>query len=302
MIFLRVSRWRGLLFGGIALFMLPILFLAYAFSEAFWLEIKQVPVIDPNIPAAFDGVTIVFATDIHHGRNFPIRRLRAFVNTVNQLHPDIVLFGGDYYQWREKYIKPVFAELTKIHAPLGKFGVFGNHDYWKDFLETARPAREQAGIAALDNQAVWIVKDGARIKIGGVGDWEEARQDLRPTVRDVTEQDFVILLSHNPEFAEFIHTRKIDLVLSGHTHGGQVSLFGLWSPCARRLQYGQKYLKGSIRTPFTTVMVSKGVGSVFLPMRFFARPDILVLTLKKPEKPLDIPRCAVIGKEYESNR
>ena len=256
------------------------MFAGYVLFEPYWLKVTTITLERPDIPPGFDGAKIVFVTDIHHGRFLTVSRLRELVTTVNALTPDIVLFGGDYYQWNAKYIEPCFEELAKIDAPLGKFGVFGNHDYWKDFLTTATPASMRAGIQPLDNQAFWVMRGGDRIKIGGVGDWLESSQDLRPTVQDAEERDFVLLVSHNPEYAEFIRTRKVDLMLSGHTHGGQVTLFGLWAP-APFMDFGLKYKRGLVHAPCTDVFISNGIGMTGLPLRFFARPEIVVLAMSR---------------------
>ena len=272
--FWRRHFWRLLALSG-----LSCLLAGYTLFEPYRLKVTTIPLVSPDIPPGFNGAKLVFITDIHHGRFFTASRLRNMVKTVNALTPDIVLFGGDYYQWNAQYIEPCFEELAKINAPLGKFGVFGNHDYWSDFLTTAAPARIRAGIQPLDNQAFWVTRGGDRIKIGGVGDWLESSQDLRPTVHDTTEGDFVLLVSHNPEYAEFIRTRNVDLVLSGHTHGGQMTLFGLWAP-APFMHFGLKYKRGLVHAPFTDVFISNGIGMTGLPLRFCARPEIVLLTLR----------------------
>lgn len=253
--------------------------LAYALLEPYLIEIKRIPWHDPNIPPAFDGMRLVFVTDIHHGPNFPLWRLRRLVKSINALQPDMVLFGGDYYQWGEEYVLPCFQELQHIEAPLGKFGVFGNHDHWKDWIPLAEEGMRLAGITSLENQAQWIEQDGQRIKLGGVGDLTHGTQDLGPTLAQAQDDDFVLLLTHNPEYVEQLSTSAIDLVLSGHTHAGQITVFGLWAPFLD-LQYGRKYLKGIVKTDDTTVIISHGVGMVAVPLRVCARPDILVLTLK----------------------
>ena len=252
----------------------------YALLEPFWFRIKRFTLTNPDLPAAFEGIRIAFISDIHHGPNFPRRRVRWLVNAVNHLQPDMVIFGGDYYQWGRDLILPCFEEIRRIQAPLGKFGVMGNHDYFGDYAALARRGMTLAGIAPLDNRAQWVEYHGQRIKIGGVGDLLADAQDLIPTLNETTAHDVVILISHNPEYVEQIATRNIDVVLSGHTHGGQITLFGLWTPFMK-LRYGRKYLRGIVETPFTKVIISNGVGMVSVPMRLFARPDIVILTLKR---------------------
>ncbi|MDI6706103.1 MAG: metallophosphoesterase [Bacillota bacterium] len=256
-----------------------LLVLAYTFIEPYRLEMNSIDIISRDIPVAFNGTRIVFISDIHHGPFFSRERLRGLVTTINSINPDIVLLGGDYVHRDAKYIEPCFQELSSLKAGLGKFGVLGNHDHWEGKDLTLQSMRK-AGITAIDNKAQWLYKDGARIRIGGVGDLWGDVQDISPTVEGAEESDFIILVSHSPDYVERITTRKIDLVLSGHTHGGQVTLFGLWAPLIPS-QYGQKYRSGMIETDYTRVIVSNGVGTITPPVRFFARPQVNIINLKK---------------------
>lgn len=257
--------------------LLSVLLLSYTFIEPFLIELKTIDIKRDDIPDEFVGTKIVFISDIHHGPFFSKTRLRRLVGKINGLKPDIVLLGGDYVHRDPKYIEPCFEELKELEAPLGRFGVLGNHDHWESRDLTLK-SMEDAGIMALDNRAVWINKGNGRIKIGGVGDLLEDVQDLTPTLDEVEDGDFVILLSHNPDFFEHITTPRIDLVLSGHTHGGQVTFFGRWAPLIPS-RYGQKYRTGIIENEFSKLIVTNGVGTITPPVRFFARPQINVITL-----------------------
>lgn len=256
-----------------------LLLLAYTFIEPYRLEMTSTDIISSDIPAAFDGTRIVFVSDIHHGPFFSRERVRGLVETINGINPDIVLLGGDYVHRDAKYIEPCFRELSGLKAGLGKFGVLGNHDHWEG-RDLTLQSMEKAGITAIDNKAQWIYRDGARIRIGGVGDLLGDVQDILPTLEGAEESDFIVLISHSPDYAEQITTRKIDLVLSGHTHGGQVTLFGMWAPLIPS-QYGQKYRSGMIDTGYTKVIVSNGVGTITPPVRFFARPQVNIINLKR---------------------
>jgi predicted MPP superfamily phosphohydrolase len=250
-----------------------------AFLEPYFRQVKQYTIQIPELPEAFEGIRILFVTDIHHGPNFSRKRLKRLVRQMNELNADLILFGGDYYQWGREYVEASFLELQQVESPLGKYGVLGNHDYWKGWEDFARRSMAEAGIESLDNRAFWIEKDGQRIRVGGVEDLQCGHPDIAPTLQNTSENDVVLLISHNPEFAEELRTPNIDLVLSGHTHGGQFSFFGLWEPFMT-LKYGRKYMRGEVETPLTTVIISNGVGMVSVPLRFWARPDVLVLTLK----------------------
>ena len=132
----------------------------------------------------------------------------------------------------------------------------------------------------INNRAVWVERDGQRFKIGGVDDLWEGVQRIEPTVEDVSEDDLVLLVSHNPDYVEQMGTNKIDLVLSGHTHGGQVTLFGRWAPFVPS-QYGQTYRSGLVDRGFTRVLISNGIGTITPPVRLFCRPEIVLLRLQR---------------------
>ncbi len=256
-----------------------ILIVAYTFLEPYWLTVLEVHITDPDIPPAFDGTTIAFLADIHHGPQFSRARVTHAVNRTNQLHPDIILLGGDYVFGDPSYIEPCFDELAALDAPLGIYGVLGNHDHWQGAVLTSE-SMIGAGIEWINNRAQWVEHSGQRIRIGGVGDLWEGSQDTAATVNDARDQDFVILVSHNPDYVETLTTTAVDLVFSGHTHGGQVTFFGLWAPFVPS-QYGQKYRSGVVNTPRTTAIVSNGIGTIPPPVRFFARPEIVVVYLHR---------------------
>ncbi|MCX7746051.1 MAG: metallophosphoesterase [Clostridia bacterium] len=264
---------------SIGIISLGFILFIYAFIEPYWIQVKKIEIADSSVPRSFKGTKIVFVTDIHHSKVYPRSRVKALVQKINGLKPDIMLLGGDYVNKSISYIEPCFEELKELKAPMGKYGVMGNHDHWES-KELTLLNMEKAGIKSLDNDSLWLYKNGEKIKIGGVGDYWEDKQIIENTIHDVGENDFAILLSHNPDYVEKIKTNKIDLVLSGHTHGGQVTLFGLWAPFVPS-QYGQKYREGLIRNEYTQVLVSHGIGNVgYYPVRFFARPQIHVIELK----------------------
>lgn len=250
----------------------------YCYFESFWVEDKTIIITHKDIPEDISNTKIVFISDIHHGPFLKRTRVKNLVQRINRLHPDIILLGGDYIHRSPDYIIPCFEELKHLKAPLGVFGVLGNHDHSEN-ADLTRESMKNAGIKLLDNHAVWIKNNDARIKIGGVGDYLQDRQDINPTIHDVRDKDFVILVSHNPDYTAEIKTTKIDWVFSGHTHGGQVTLFGLWAPLVPS-RYNQKYRTGIITVENMKVIVSNGIGTITPPVRFFARPQIIRVIMK----------------------
>ncbi|MDO9536337.1 MAG: metallophosphoesterase [Bacillota bacterium] len=259
-------------------FLIGVILGVYVFLEPFRLEEKDIIVVNGDIPRQFENTRIIFLTDIHHGPFFSKSRLRKLVKRVNSLQPDIILLGGDYVHRSPDYIESCFDELKKLEAGFGVYGVLGNHDHWEDGALTIQSMKD-AGIHLIDNLARWIEKNGEQIKIGGVGDYLEDIQDINPTIADVKNEDFVVLVTHNPDYVEHLKTDKIDLVFAGHTHGGQVTFLGLWAPIIPS-ENGQKYRTGIIETDNTKVIVSNGVGTITPPVRFFARPQIIIAHLR----------------------
>ncbi|MCL5734659.1 MAG: metallophosphoesterase [Actinobacteria bacterium] len=265
---------------ALAVFVLLAALLVYMFAEGFWIQVKQYEFASPEVPPEFDGATIVLLTDIHHGWFFSQDRVHDLVKTVNDLKPDIIALGGDYIYGStdSKYEDSCFADLAHLIAPLGRFAVLGNHDYGSDPSAAPR-AIMKAGIELLDNRGVQIEKAGAHLFLAGVDDLQVGHPDLSSALEGAAPSDLVILLSDNPDYAETLPDGAVDLMLSGHTHGGQVTLFGKWAPHLPS-DYGQKYRTGVVYNRATTVIVSNGIGTIFPPMRFFAGPQIVQITLR----------------------
>jgi predicted MPP superfamily phosphohydrolase len=247
------------------------------------ITIRKYRFVCPDVPPDFNGVKIVFLSDIHLSKTFPLGHLKALFELTNALEPDIILLGGDYVTKDPELIEPFFNQTQTLCAPLGIYGVLGNHDRNTD-ADLSEKSMAMAGITLLDNYAVWVYKGGSRIRIGGVGDLNTHIQDIGPMLEGTRKDDLMILVTHHPDYAELLPADKIDLMLSGHTHGGQVSLMGKWIPPwpgSAKL----KYLTGVIKEGGTTIIVSNGIGTVGPPIRIFASPQIWVITLANGAAP-----------------
>jgi len=245
-------------------------FFLYSFIESKLIEYKKINIINSDIPKSFDNFKIVFISDLHKRKYSEPIKIKKVVEKINKQNPDIIILGGDYAN-NLNGESIAFAELANLKARYGVYGVYGNHDMNKNnFLNSE--------IKNINNNSFWIEKNGEKIKLGGVGDLWTDRQILSNTISDVSENDYVILTSHNPDYIEEIKSEnKVDLVLSGHTHGGQITIFGLFAPLNPSL-YG--YLKGLYTFSNKDLYVSRGIGEFVGPFRFFSRPEISELTLK----------------------
>jgi predicted MPP superfamily phosphohydrolase len=192
------------------------------------------------------------------------------------LQPDLILLGGDYCLKDRKYIRPCFDVLSGLKAPLGVYGVLGNHDYWHGVTETSE-RMAAAGVTELTNRGVWLTRGSDRFRLAGVDDYWTGHSNAVPALGDAKREDACLLLSHNPDFAEKLRDVRVGLVLSGHTHGGQVVFPG--GAAFVPSQYGQKYLRGLVRAPETLVYVSRGLGTTGIPVRVGSRPEINLITL-----------------------
>lgn len=263
----------------------------YGRAEAGWLTVTRQTLAVPNLPSPFAGKTIALLTDPHHGPFNSLSFLQAVVEQTNALQPDLIALCGDFIQGGDRgYIVPGLQVFAALRAPLGVFVVPGNHDHLHGRIRLVRRAIHDSGLIDATNGGRWIECDGDRIRIGGVDDLWYGEQNLDAALGDATERDACILLSHNPDYAETLRDPRVGLMLSGHMHGGQIVLPGLphpWLPS----RYGTKYLEGLVQAPRTQVFVSRGLGTVGLPLRFRCPPEINMLTLAQRYSSCPLHTC-----------
>jgi hypothetical protein len=271
---------RTFLKSAAAAMPVPVIGAAYGFAEAGAVGVERVAFDLPNLPAAFDGLTVAFLTDLHYGPRTTLDAIAAIVRTTLALQPDLILLGGDYVSRDRKYVRPCFDVLAALAAPLGVYGVLGNHDHWHGVEET-KAGMKRVGIVELTDRGVWLSRRGDRLRLAGVDDLWCGKPDVTAAVGDATSSDAVLLLSHNPDLAETLTDRRVGLVLSGHTHGGQVIVPGMTNPFIPS-RYGDKYNAGFVEAPAATVYVSRGLGLSGLPVRYNCPPELTLLTLTAP--------------------
>ena len=249
----------------------------YPFLEAKWCRVARQTITLPKLPPTFRGTTLAHISDVHHGPFVPLAYVRHIVELTNSLEPDLVLADRRLRLANPRYIAPVIDALGKLEGRDGRFAVLGNHDHWESELES-RQALDDSGNQP-DRQ--YGVLD--RAKAAPAADLRRRRPLDRPAgpaaaLGDATTHDAVILLSHNPDYAETVRDRRVGLILSGHTHGGQVVMPGFGAPIVPS-RYGQKYLHGLVQGPSCQVFITRGVGTVTPPVRFLCRPEIVQITL-----------------------
>lgn len=253
------------------------------------LEVTRLPFAIQDLPRELEGLRIAFMADLHAGPFTPNDYLAEVARQVNAMQPDLVLIPGDFVDKHGRYFDDAARMLSTLRPTLGTFGTLGNHDHWEGTALAHRKLTE-AGVTLIDNDRVFLTRDRRVTKqpqadalaLAGVGDLWVDKPDLARALRDVPASMPRLLLSHNPDFAEEApdKTARVDLMLSGHTHGGQMRVPLLGTPFLPS-RYGQKYASGLVQGPAWPVYVTRGIGVAGSPVRLGVRPELTLLTLAR---------------------
>lgn len=231
---------------------------------------QEISFSSPNLPPELDGYQIAFVTDIHAVTD---RRLQTVVGELSQRQIDLLLLGGDF-TWDSDALNRTLGLLSQVQTTDGAFGIEGNHDKY----EVLFPAMEAHHITPLSNSGVYVRES---FFLAGVEDLWNRNPDVAAAIAGAGADSFVLLLSHNPDVSMQQDTTGVDLILSGHTHGGQLNFFGLWSiGLDTRVisEYGSRFRGGWAQShDGTPVYVCRGIGEYY--PRVFARPEVTLLTL-----------------------
>ena len=247
-----------------------------ALTEPFRLTIEHHQIYLRRLPRELDGFRIVQLSDLHHSPFTSREQIERAVATANSLQPDIVALTGDYVSKERQYAAPCAELLSGLRPKHGVFAVLGNHDHWTDAALITDLFRAE-GITMLVNEGMRFEKDGAAFWLAGVDDTMVGLEDLPLALAGSSETEFKLLLAHNPIILRRAARAGVDLVLSGHTHGGQVSLRSDRNAAGRPRR---RLLKGLARQGETQIYVTRGLGTVVLPVRFGCPPEVSLLELR----------------------
>lgn len=223
------------------------------------------------------AVTLVQFSDVHFGRFKDARKAEALVKAIHAQHPDIILFTGDMidnYRKTPNMTSELQPYLHSIQAAYGKYAVYGNHDIGGGARAIFADFMEACGFQVLCND----VKEIAQLQVAilGMDDPQAGYGDVQLSQRSV--QPYQILMCHEPDYFEQVDVSTIDLMVSGHTHGGQISIPFLTKYFLPR--GGETYVKGLYTRANTKLFVSSGIGMTFLPFRFGNPPEIVVFHIE----------------------
>jgi hypothetical protein len=254
------------------------------------LETTRQPILLKRLPAAFDGFRIAQLSDFHIGPFMTQEQIQKYVAVANALHPHLVAVTGDFVTWDPATQRAIVDALAGLKAPFGVFGCLGNHEAWSGVEDSITLLFRQANIHILRHERVPIALQGESINLMGI-DFASRRPfgpnsgafmgRFRTGLNGLMDPDRVnILLSHNPDTFDRAAEFGIDLTLSGHTHGGQASLEFV-SPQIAPSRLVTPYVAGWFEKPGGQLYVNRGIGTIFVPIRLGAPPEITLFELKR---------------------
>lgn len=247
------------------------------------LELRRENYAHGALPECFSGLKIAYVSDIHFGTFLKENRVRELVERVNRLQCDLVILGGDYGETSQGALD-FFALKPGFQARYAVLGALGNHDRTlpESNLEKLQAAMRENGVIPLVNDVWMLEKEGKRLAVAGVDDFYNGHPDLEKVSRLCKDADFVIFAPHTPDILpetyEMPGALFYQLALCGHTHGGQVAIFGYALKSSS--EYGNRYRSGWYRENGADILVSNGVGVSMLPVRLGTRPQIHLITLE----------------------
>ncbi len=247
-----------------------------ALAEPYRLTVEHHAIRLRRLPRSLDGLRIVQLSDIHLSPFTGSAQIQHAIETANSLEPDIIALTGDYVSHEREYAAPCAELMGRLRARYGVYAVLGNHDHWTDAPLITDLFRAE-GIRVLINEGMRFEQKGAAFWLAGVDDTMVGLEDLPLALAGARKDEMKLLLAHNPVILRRAARAGVDLVLSGHTHGGQVawrSERGASGRPRRRL------LKGLGSRAGTQIYVTRGLGTVVLPIRYGCPPEVSHLELR----------------------
>lgn len=237
----------------------------------------------PGLPRAWDGFSIGLVTDIHSSLYMRKSAMDSYVRRLNDLGTDIFAVGGDLVNGSVEEIYPFAEAFSKLSAPMGVYGVLGNHDFYSRDPEGVARVAGQAGIRMLRDEGITLKRQGSTLHILGIDDTgapSSASKQIREALSQVQTKGPKILLCHRPYFLQEAASLGIDLMLSGHTHGGQLVFGRVGSMTFTPAAFASSYVWGHYRHDKAQMYVSRGIGTVAVPVRINCPPELTRIVIR----------------------
>lgn len=247
----------------------------HAIDEANSLSLERVIIELTRLPKKLDGFRIIHISDTHHSPFTSLEHIGRTVKIANRLRPDMFVLTGDYVSHERKYIAPVAEVLGRLEAEFGTYACLGNHDHWTD-AELVTRAFAEKGIRMLVNEGFRLDTRDASFWLAGVDDHMVGKTDLAAALRGSFPDEMKLLLAHNPIIFRQAVRHGVDLTFSGHTHGGQVKV----RDPEKRILPKRRLKNGLHRRKDSQIYITRGIGTVVLPIRYQCPPEISLIELR----------------------
>ena len=246
-------------------------------NDVYDLEITRHEVFIDDLPSQFDGYRVAFLTDTHVAGFIRRAFYDEVVAQVNRFNPDLILLGGDFVTWKRHIALMAEELLTTLKSRDGIFAILGNHDYWAGG-EEVQAAMSAKGVRFIINTSVVIRRDGAELPVLGVDEVYRGVPDIDAALARVKAGPR-IGITHHPDLIDQLDDRRIDLLLCGHTHGGQIR-FPFFGAVVVPSKHESRYASGFHRVGSVLMYVSRGIGAI-PPIRILCRPEIATFILRQ---------------------
>lgn len=284
---LRLARWIGRNWARFS----------YArHVEPTWLEVNNYELPIADLGRSWDGLRLVQLSDLHCGRQIPTRYLEEAVDVALGLKPDLIALTGDFIHRGYRHVEAAASLVARLQAPLGVYAVLGNHDFsvrnalgfrrYRGLHRAIAEALHRVGVRVLRNVTVTLLRGTDQLHLCGLDDLWSRECDPHAAMEGLTSDVPCVVLAHNPGTWERMGDLRWDLMLSGHTHGGQVDWPGVGRIALSRR--ARRYAAGLFRFDDRYLYVNKGVGFGWR-FRFGVRPEVTAMTLRRAEPSPDKP-------------
>ncbi len=247
-----------------------------AFAETNSITIERHEIKLRRLPKELNGLRVVQLTDVHHSPFTDTAQIMRAVEVANSLEADLIALTGDYVSHEVEYVAPMAEMLGKLRAKHGVYAILGNHDHWTDAEFVTKCLRDE-GIKVLINEGLRFSLKGGSFWLCGLDDTMAGKPDLHATLEGSHRDEMKFLLCHNPAILNRATRAGIDLILSGHTHGGQIKIN---REKENHFFKQDRRMSGLHRRHDTQIYVSRGIGTVVVPVRYQCPPEVSLLELR----------------------
>lgn len=246
-----------------------------AINEATTLEIEEVVIGLERLPKKLDGLRIAHLSDLHHSPFTDLEHIENAVRAANELRPDMFVLTGDYVSHEPEYVRPVADVLKGLDSEFGSFACLGNHDHWTD-ADLVTKELDANGIRVLINQGFRFTAKDVSFWLCGVDDYMVKRTDVKAALHGSFPDEMKMMLAHNPVIVRQAARYDVDVMFSGHTHGGQVKI----REKEKKIFAHRRLSSGLHRRKNTQIYITRGIGTVVLPVRYQCPPEISLIELR----------------------